>query len=137
MLAGGTLAPGNSAGTLTTSDLLLDNAAILSFELGDPADPAASDHVRVIGDLTLDGILMVIPLTGFIHLPLVPSEYVLFDYDNLAADLDVVLPSRRFTLYTTTGIGEGAGQVILQYIPEPTSGLLLGLLVAVGLRRRR
>jgi fibronectin-binding autotransporter adhesin len=57
----GTLAPGNSAGTLTlTNGLALSSTSVLAYELG-----TISDRVNVTGNLTLEGTLNVTVLPGF------------------------------------------------------------------------
>lgn len=61
---GGTLAPGNSVGTLTTGRLTLANASLLNYELGAPG-VGASDSLLVNGDLVLDGALNVQAMPGF------------------------------------------------------------------------
>lgn len=63
-----TLAPGNSAGTLTIGrNLVLGESSMLQFELGAPnqAPGGGSDHISVGGNLTLDGGLSITDLGGF------------------------------------------------------------------------
>ena len=64
----GTIAAGNSPGTLTIGgDLNLTSASVLDFELGSPSGTAGvdSDLIAVGGDLTLDGSLNVTDAGGF------------------------------------------------------------------------
>ncbi|WP_082831125.1 autotransporter domain-containing protein, partial [Pseudovibrio sp. W64] len=64
----GTIAAGNSPGTLTVGgNLSLTAASVLDFELGSPSGTAGvdSDLIAVGGDLTLDGSLNVIDAGGF------------------------------------------------------------------------
>ena len=69
---GGILAPGNSSPGLLTlnSDLSLDDASVLQFQLG-----TSSDQVSVAGDLTLGGTLNISDAGGF-----GPGIYTLFTY---------------------------------------------------------
>ncbi|MBU2885360.1 autotransporter-associated beta strand repeat-containing protein [Gilvimarinus agarilyticus] len=62
-----TIAAGNSPGTLTVGELLLNNASILEFELSSPAGTAGvdSDLIVVSGNLTLDGTLEIIDWGGY------------------------------------------------------------------------
>jgi fibronectin-binding autotransporter adhesin len=64
---GGTLAPGNSPGTLTMSSLLLSPGSILNYELGTPnvVGVGVNDLIVVNGNLTLAGTLNVTALSGF------------------------------------------------------------------------
>lgn len=64
---GGTLAPGRSVGTLITDDLVLNENAILEFELSTPGTIGGGVNDLVEGgrDLTLDGILNISDGTGF------------------------------------------------------------------------
>ncbi|WP_050773814.1 autotransporter domain-containing protein [Pseudovibrio sp. JE062] len=64
----GTIAAGNSPGTLTVGgDLNLTSASVLDFELGSPSGTAGvdSDLIAVGGDLTLDGSLNITDVGGF------------------------------------------------------------------------
>lgn len=79
---GATLAPGaNGVGTLTTGSLTLGSAAILDVDLGTPGNDAASDHVTVNGDLTLDGTLNAADAGGFSF-----GVYHLIDYSGALTD---------------------------------------------------
>lgn len=65
--AGGTLAPGRSAGTLTTDDLTLNDNAVLEFELSTPGTIGGSvnDLIESGRDLVLDGALNIVEGAGF------------------------------------------------------------------------
>jgi fibronectin-binding autotransporter adhesin len=60
---GGTLAPGNSPGTITLGSLVLNNTSALAYELGALQPPGIagtdSDLINVTGALALDGLLNV------------------------------------------------------------------------------
>ncbi|MEL7188506.1 MAG: autotransporter domain-containing protein [Pseudomonadota bacterium] len=79
----GAIAPGTdgTAGTLTVGDLILTQNAILAFDLGDPADAAASDRIQVNGDLTLDGLLNASDIGSFGL-----GVYRLIDYTGTLTD---------------------------------------------------
>ncbi len=123
---GVTIAPGNSAGTLTISgDLVLSAGTILDFELGTLA--GANDLIVVGGDLVLDGILNITDLGG-----LERGIYTLFLYEGLLVDNGLTLGSipRPGMLL----VGDGAVRLL---VPEPTSGILAGLASLLLPRRRR
>jgi fibronectin-binding autotransporter adhesin len=64
---GGTIAPGNSPGTLTINgDLTLSSSALLDFEFGQADVPGGplNDLIDVKGDLTLDGTIDVAVSAG-------------------------------------------------------------------------
>ena len=62
--AGGIVAPGNGgAGTIKMGSLSLDPAAVLNFELADPA--GTSDKITVTGDLSLGGTINFTAISGF------------------------------------------------------------------------
>jgi len=102
---GGTLAPGNSPGTLTVGSLALSAGSTLAFELG-----TLSDRIEVVNDLTLAGHLSIEDSGGFGI-----GTYRLFSYGGAFsqspltfAALPVGYSAANFSLDTTT-----AGQVNL------------------------
>lgn len=82
---GGILAPGNSPGTLTLGGLVLNNASVLEFELGETgvAGGALNDLLVVNGDLTLDGVLNVTQSAGGTY---GAGIYRLIDYTGVLTD---------------------------------------------------
>jgi len=79
---GATLAPGeNGVGTLTTGSLSLGAGSILDVDLGTPGNDAASDHITVNGDLTLDGTVNASDAGGFGF-----GVYHLIDYSGSLTD---------------------------------------------------
>jgi autotransporter-associated beta strand protein len=79
---GATLAPGDGGvGTLVTGTLGLGAGSTLAFDLGTPGDDAASDHITVAGDLTLDGTLDASDAGGFSF-----GVYHLIDYSGALTD---------------------------------------------------
>ncbi len=83
----GTIAPGNSPGTLTLDNLSLTAASTLLFELGSPTGVAGVDSdlinvgspfVFADGNLTLDGTLNVVDAGGF-----GAGVYRLINYDGI------------------------------------------------------
>lgn len=142
ILDGGTLAPGNSPGTLTTGTLTLADASISTFEF-DPLNQTAgggiNDLVNVTGNLTLDGILHVIATSGNFLSATVGNTWRLFDYTGTLTD-------NTLSFGTMPALGGGlswevdtstAGQVNLTVIPEPRAALLGGIGLLMLLRRRR
>jgi autotransporter-associated beta strand protein len=136
----GSLAPGNSPGTLTVGELFLGSTATVDYELATPGTVGSgvNDLTQVNGNLTLDGTLNVTALTGF-----AAGTYRLFNYTGVLFDngLDLGLMPGGFTYQVDTAT---IGQVNLIVvgatpIPEPAALLLLSAGLAGGallLRRR-
>ncbi|MCX7003289.1 MAG: PKD domain-containing protein, partial [bacterium] len=76
-----TLAPGNSAGTLTVGSLALNPASVLNYQLGSQA-PGDYDQVVANGDLTLDGTINIAALPGFANGSYTAMTYVGTCTDN-------------------------------------------------------
>lgn len=142
-VGGGTLTPGNSAGTLSVGGSLgLDPATTLNYELAtwNAAPGGASDFINVSGALTLDGTLNVTALTGFGPGTAAWVDYKVIGYGSLASDLGLNLGTmpagHQYRIWTTTGVGGGPGFVMLQ-VPEPGALTLLGAAALLAFRRRR
>jgi autotransporter-associated beta strand protein len=140
----GTLAPGNSAGTLsmTVGNLDLGNSTALAFELN-PSDTTVgagiNDLVAVTGNFNLDGLLSVVATSGDFLSVVANTSWRLFNYTGTLTD-------DTLTLGTMPSLGSGlnwsidtttSGQVNLVVIPEPRAALLGGLGLLALLRRRR
>ena len=86
---GGTLAPGDSPGTLTVGSLLLNNGSLVDYQLGEAnvLSSVWNDRTVVTGALTLDGLLTVTDSHAFGL-----GVYNLFTYGGALTDhgLDVV-----------------------------------------------
>ena len=139
----GTLAPGNSPGTLTISNgLTLDGGSFLSFEI-DAADPSSSvlnDLITGVTDLTLGGTLNLSGNGDFTALT-EGTSWRLIDFsggliDNILTigTAPTLASGLSFSVDTST-----ANQVNLVIVPEPGSlGLaVLGLAVTSLLAARR
>ena len=139
---GGTLAPGNSPGTLTVGGTLsLENLSILAFELN-PTDftvgGGINDLITGVTNLTLDGLLNVTATTGSFT-GVTSGVWRLFNYTGSLTDNAVTLNSMptldmgySWSLDTAT-----ANQVNLTIVPEPNVAALLGGLGVLALLRRR
>jgi autotransporter-associated beta strand protein len=140
----GTLAPGNSAGTLsmTVGNLDLGNSTALAFELN-PSDTTVgssiNDLVDVTGNLNLDGLLSVVATSGDFLSVVANTSWRLFNYSGTLTDDTLSLGSMpslgsglSWSIDTAT-----TGQVNLVVIPEPRAALLGGLGLLALLRRRR
>ena len=107
----GTLAPGNSPGTLTIgNDLVVNNGAVLQYQLG-----TSSDLTVVNGNLTLGGTLNVTDIGGFGL-----NNYTLFTYSgslNGSTAFGTMPPGYSYYLNTNT-----TGKVVLvAYYPSATT----------------
>lgn len=149
MSAGGILAPGSLTGGSPTGtlsiggDLLLGSGTILNFELNELNQTVGSginDLIAVAGNLTLDGTLNIIGLPdSSFDAGGPPKTWTLFTYTSLTNNgLNLgTLPSGMsggWKLDFST-----SGKVNIVGVPEPSSVLLLGGLLAgaAALRRRR
>ncbi len=135
----GTIAPGNSPGTLAVGgSLTLDSLSLLSFELDASNQTVGSginDLITVGADMTLDGTINVSSS------PLSSGTWRLFNYSGTLTNntLDIGLinlaPSHTASIQTGT-----FGQINLVVVPEPETIMLFGAGVTIlGLRlfRRR
>lgn len=101
----GTLAPGASAGTLSTGDLVLSEASQLEFELSRAgiAGQGINDLVAVQGDLTLDGQLYLLDSSA-----LQPGTYTLFTYSgeltNQGLGVAQALPGMELSIVAENGV---------------------------------
>lgn len=127
----GTLAPGNSPGTLTIAgDLTLGAGTILNFELGEAGTVGGpnNDLVNVGGNLILDGTLNTFasaPAYG-------PGYYRLFNYGGTLTDNGLLIGSITggFTPTILTNIdgqvnlllGDGSGQIVQYWDGADTTG---------------
>jgi autotransporter-associated beta strand protein len=140
----GTIAPGNSPGTLLMSvgALDLENGTALAFELN-PSNTtvgsAINDLVAVTGNLNLDGLLSVVATSGNFLTVVANTSWRLFNYSGTLTDDTLGLGSMpslgsglSWSINTAT-----TGQVNLVVIPEPRAALLGGLGLLALLRRRR
>lgn len=142
VLDGGTLAPGNSPGTLNTGTISLADTSALVFELN-PTDFTVgtniNDLISVTGNLTLDGILNVAATSGDFLAATAGTTWRLFEYNGTLTDNVVSfgsMPSLGGGLVweIDTAI---VGQVNLVVIPEPGAALLGSFGLILLLRRRR
>ena len=142
VLDGGYLAPGNSPGTLNTGTLSLSSISMLSFELNPLNNSVGSninDLINVTGDLTLDGILNVVPTSGDFLQATLGAAWRLFNYSGALTNNIVTLGSvpalsggLNWEVRTST-----PGQVNLVVIPEPGSSVLTGLSLSFLMMRRK
>ncbi|MGI9178081.1 MAG: PEP-CTERM sorting domain-containing protein, partial [Pirellulales bacterium] len=119
-----TVAPGNSVGTLSTGDLVLDTTSILAFELQSndfTVGGGINDLISTAGDLTLDGTLQVTGLGG----ALTPGSYRLVNYTGGLTNNVLTIDSTFLATYPGTTIDTATtGQVNLVVVPEPTAVVL-------------
>ena len=136
---GGFLAPGNSAGAITVSELTLNPLSRVVFELGAPSlvQNPGSDFVAVGGTITLAGTLDITPIAGF-GTPVGGEQWLLVTYGGGLADMGMSIGSApalasglAYVINTET-----PGQVLLTVVPEAGTPVLM-LLGAILLRLRR
>ncbi len=106
VVAPGVLAPGSSAGTLTTGSLTISDGALYEWEI----DGVAADLVDVAGTLDFGAATLTVAPT-VISGP-APTEIVLFEYDALVGVPDtsqIVLTGG----WSYTGIDTGSNRITL------------------------
>ncbi len=141
----GDLRPGNSAGTaLFEGDLSLGSLADTFIELGGEG-LGEFDQLRIAGDLGIDGLLIV---------SLIDEFSLGFGQEFLIADVEGTMTGMfrglnegslvgnfggQDLFITYNGLGGNRGVGLFTSVPEPSSGVLLGLLAinATLYRRRR
>lgn len=129
LLAGATLSPGNSIGTLTVNELSLNGDAALIFELGAPSDPY--DQVVVMDDLLLAGTLNIVNAGG-----MAAGTYTLFTYAGNLTDNGLSFGSMPGDFTYNLNL-DTPGEINLQVIPEPAAlWLVLACLTALVWHRR-
>ena len=139
---GGILAPGSSAGHLTTDDLTLNATSVLNFELGAPSlvQNPGSDFVTVGELLTLAGTLNIQGISGF-GTPAAGDTWLVMTAAGGIAPNGIVIGSQpALPGGMTFAIDYSSGtEVYLTVVPEAgTSGLLgLALLLLRHIRRAK
>lgn len=139
-LGGGTLSPGNSPGSLTLDgNVVYDASTVLNFELASLLGP--NDFIEINGDLTLDGTVNVTGLGGF-----GVGTYELMSFSGSLTDngLDVgTLPNgygaHVQTVPSVAGVSDGAVNLVVEFVPEPSAALasLAFTALTTAWRRRR
>ncbi len=135
VLGGGIVAPGNSIGTLTTSNNF-DLDGILQIELANAAGPGAglSDLLDVNGFFDITNGTVQFVYTG----TLTNDFYVFAEYDSLSGDPFFTIQNLPDGYGIDYAFGAGGNQIAL-VIPEPSTMALLAIgfaLVAAFARRR-
>ncbi len=144
----GTLAPGESPGTMSFSSLTLGNDSTVSFEItGGSLFAGDSDLLQVESSLTIgSGVILDLIQLGN-HTP--GDKITLFSYSTLEGMLSGINQGETFIaggglweidyFDDTPGIngGDGSGFVTITAVPEPASALLGGLGILMLLTRRK
>ena len=133
---GGALSPGNSLssispGTIALGSLVLSPSSISNFELG-AAGSSAVDLVNVARNLTLDGTLQIIPLSGFDV-----GVYTLFSFGTTLVNDVAVLGSLPPEFVGVLDLNTpGQVNLVVSLIPEPAMLAMVTMPMAMLLRRR-
>ena len=145
--AGGTLAAGNSVGIFNTGNLLLEAASIFSVEL-DPTNAhghGIADLVNVTGSASINLSDLVLLL---LSAPTLGQTFDILNNDgtdaingNFAQGNSVYASfgglTYRFGIDYASGTGNDIRLTELSTVPEPATGVLLGLGGLALLRKRR
>ena len=137
---GARLAPGNSLGTLTVSNLTLPSASLLDFEL---AATNVSDKVVALGTLTL-APMDFSNFTFTTNAGFGAGSYTLIDAAVFSGSFNAVTNLDFYGYVGVLSLGGADGNDLVlglaEAIPEPSTVALFGtaaLLVLAGSRRRR
>ena len=148
--SGGSLAPGNSPGTLNTGSLALQSGAQFKLELGG-LGAGQSDRVNVTGSVSLAGDLQVSLSGGFV--PQMGDKFFAIINDGIEAISGtfsnddalgrITIDGARFQVnyadkFGGTGLGNDVSLTMIA-VPEPvgSSLLLAGMMAIAALRQRR
>ena len=156
---GGTIAPGNSAGILSTGNLSLASGAAVSMQLNGAAAGSGYDQLNVTGTVNLNsdsgaGSDLVLALN---YAPVDNQTFTLIVNDGSEAmagafatingaafgpgnTFSLVYDSRSYDFTLTYGGGTG-NDLVIQAVPEPAAWLLAafagGVAMSFRLRRQR
>ena len=139
---GGTVAPGNSIGTLSiTGNYTQTSSGFLALEFGGvPGTANSNDLLNVTGSATLDGTLSVSLLNGYI--PSFGDTFTILNYGSLTTSNTNVFSNIDFTNSNfSVNVFKSGTSLKLRFaqVPSPESVAVMagGLLGMVGLLRRR
>lgn len=134
----GTLAPGNSPGTLSiTGDYTQDASATLAMELGGTTMGSGYDHLAITGLATLSGTIQVELYNGY--QPQMGATFDLLDWGSIDGTFaQVTLPGLQPGLSWDTSNLYTRGELSVVLVPEPGALCLLlaGAGVLLGRQRR-
>jgi hypothetical protein len=129
----GTVAPGNSPGTLTvTGDFIQQAGGTLQLEIGGITAGTTHDVLAVGGTLSVAGALEVIFTGGYT--PAAGDQFEVLDFSQLEGKFTLDLPELGAGLAWDTAGLYSTGQLSVA-IPEPAT-LLLALLALAAVPRR-
>ncbi len=132
----GTIAPGTSAGRLTTEGLTFEDGSVLEIEIGGRGQGTEYDVLAADGMIGLkDGSTLAVTLSGGFE-PILGDEFDLMDFTGLKGKLALDLPDLGGGLDWDTK--ELYTQGLLRVTPEPaTLALVLAGACGTWLSRRR
>jgi hypothetical protein len=148
-ISGGTIAPGNSAGTLSSGNLSMATGTTLQIEL---TSTTVKDVLNVTGSVTLTNATLITSLLSFTGAINDVFFIILNDGADPVTGTFAGLPDQSlFTVgaqqfqisydanSSTNSFESGGNDVALMAVPEPSAltALLGGMSILLGLRRKR
>ena len=133
--AGSTIAPGTSPGILSADSVSFDSLSTYSVEVGGTTAGLDFDQLQITTEAALAGTLEITLTEDFN--PSINDTFVIVDAGSITGQFDSVSVLNSNGYFDISYIG---GQAILSnfQVPEPNTGLLLGLgIIGGSIHRRR
>lgn len=138
----GKIAPGQSAGVLSTGNLSLQALAVYEAEINGTTAGVDHDQIAVTGTVDVSGSTLNAILSGtytfgdeFILIENDGTDAIVGNFDGIGEG-SVVTTNNGFDVIALYGAGDG-NDFALGVVPEPSSALLAGIGALALIRRRR